>query len=430
MSGLRTLGRSQDQHLSEFRKSEEAALLGRLAQTECLLELAKLSSLRIDLASYAGMVVGIITQFIPSKCCRVDIEVSDLPPISSLFGEIGGEDAAVEHQLVIDEGPAGRLMVLAEVPQLGPAEFIEMIGDQVATSLEALVGAERLRRQAAVAETFHLIELLADQPTVEEIARLVEALASLPHALGASLEINHVALPEPVSLSVGAPPLDGLQPVVVPGGSFTVGVRWSASARFSEGDGLGEISSMLAVALGRAAERQQLRDEAETDPLTGIGNRRRAMRFLEASLERAAESGSRVGVVYLDLDHFKKVNDTLGHDAGDRVLCAFTDHLRGMTRATDSVNRMGGEEFLVVCPGLDETAAGALAARVVVATSAACADVLPPGWDQTVSAGVASFPGDAGDAESLLHAADRALYGAKNGGRGQATLASAFTEVA
>ena len=112
--------------------------------------------------------------------------------------------------------------------------------------------------------------------------------------------------------------------------------------------------NLLTDALGKAMDRQLLREQAEIDPLTGIGNRRRTMRSLAAAIGLAERSGDQVGVVYLDLDHFKRVNDTNGHDVGDKVLFAFAQHLAGIVRVYDTVNRIGGEEFVIVCPGLDE----------------------------------------------------------------------------
>jgi diguanylate cyclase (GGDEF)-like protein len=356
------------------------------------------------------------------------IEVPDVPPIAARFGKLIDDPAnPYEHSLCIESEPVGVLTVIPEVEQLSPAAFIATISDQVSMSLGSLVEAERLRRQAAIAETIHLVEVLSDQPTSEDLAQLVDALASLPNALGASIEVSHVALNGSVALTSGAPPNELIRQIAVPGGSFGVAIRWATAAQARDTESLAEIVGMLTIALGKADERQRLRDEAETDPLTGIGNRRRAMRALAATIDLAEKVEDTVGVVYLDLDYFKRVNDTLGHDIGDRVLIDFAQHLTRMVRSYDSVNRIGGEEFLIVCPGLDEDAGSKLARRIVDATAAACADSLPVDWNQTASAGIACFPHAAQQSESLLQAADRALYAAKNGGRNQIQRASALT---
>jgi diguanylate cyclase (GGDEF)-like protein len=421
---LRSLGRSQTRYLEEFRASDEASMLTRLAQTECLLEVAKLAGLRIDLASYAGMVVGIITQFVPSRCCGISFEVSDVPPIVARFGHMPDVLAAgQELSLTIDEGTVGTLVVVPEMDQLAPSEFVEMIAAQVSSSLGALVEAERLRRQAAIAKTMHLVELLSDQPTPEDLNELVDALASLPNALGARLEISHVTLGGTVSLSAGAP-TDDVDSIEVPGGTLAIGVRWAQTAQSRDTESLNEIVAMLAAALGKAEERQRLRDEAETDPLTGVGNRRRAIRALSGAIGLAEQTDEPIGLVYLDLDYFKLINDTHGHDIGDKVLVRFAEHLGKMVRSYDSVNRIGGEEFLVVCPGLDEGAGARLAQRIVETTPDACADCLPEDWRQTASAGIACYPDTARQSDSLLQAADRALYAAKKAGRNQVCVAS------
>jgi diguanylate cyclase (GGDEF)-like protein len=426
VSDIRSIGRAQEQHLRDFRSSDESTLLTRLAQTECLLELAKLSSFRIDLASYAGMVLGIVTQFIPSRFCAISIEVDDVPPIAARFGSLVDPSTEYDHALSIDDEAVGLLTVVPELEQLSPPPFIEMLANQVSVSLGALVEAERLRRQAAIAETIRLVGLLSDQPSSDDLTQLVEALSSLPNALGARLEVAHVALNGSVSFTAGAPPMAPLESIAVPGGTFGVGVRWASAVQVRDTESLTEIVNMLSVALGKAEERQRLRDEAETDHLTGVGNRRRAMRALAAAIVLAEKIDDHVGIVYLDLDYFKRVNDTLGHDVGDRVLVNFSEHITRMVRSYDSVNRIGGEEFLVVCPGLDEATGDALARRIVEATPEACAQSLPEGWNQTASAGVACFPVTGQGSDSLLQAADRALYAAKNAGRDRVRTASSL----
>src|SRR5690606_14425608 len=107
-----------------------------------------------------------------------------------------------------------------------------------------------------------------------------------------------------------------------------------------------------------------------------------------------------------DLDHFKRVNDTLGHEAGDRVLVAVVDALRAELRAYDEVVRTGGEEFVVVVPGCDVVTGRRLAERVLAGLPVRCAGALPAGWRQTVSIGLAVFPDMATEPGPLLRMAD------------------------
>ncbi len=167
----------------------------------------------------------------------------------------------------------------------------------------------------------------------------------------------------------------------------------------------------LAVALER------VRQLAEVDEQTGVANRRRVLAALAAERDRSLRTGIGFAVAMLDIDHFKRINDSHGHPAGDAVLQAVAAALRGALRGSDLVGRWGGEEFLVVLPGADTAEAGAQAAerlRLAIAGHA-WAEVVA-GLQVTASIGVAvSAPGE--PVERLLDRADRGLYQAKHAGR-------------
>jgi diguanylate cyclase (GGDEF)-like protein len=171
----------------------------------------------------------------------------------------------------------------------------------------------------------------------------------------------------------------------------------------------------------------RLRRLSEIDALTGILNRRAVQVRLHAELNRAQRDGSTVALLMLDLDHFKRVNDTFGHAAGDRVLRRVGRHLRRMARATDSVGRIGGEEFLVVLPATGTAEAMAFAERLRASIGTRPETVVVP--DVTVSIGVLvlASPHPSGLEESL-RLVDTALYQAKADGRNRVSLA-ATTEV-
>jgi diguanylate cyclase (GGDEF)-like protein len=248
-------------------------------------------------------------------------------------------------------------------------------------------------------------------------------MALLPHSLGARLEIDHSSLSGALILEAGAPLVEPGVSMNIPGGSFTLGVRWSEARSSQEPSGIGEIVEMLASALTKAEERRKLRDEAETDPLTGIGNRRRALRALSEAINHAEYADDCLSIFYLDLDFFKKVNDDLGHEVGDEVLVRFAQHLQVSVGERDTVARFGGEEFLVICPGLSQSTAVALLRFLVESTPAACAVALPVGWKQTASAGLACYPAAATHPDALIRCADQALYTAKSSGRNQFKVA-------
>jgi diguanylate cyclase (GGDEF)-like protein len=172
----------------------------------------------------------------------------------------------------------------------------------------------------------------------------------------------------------------------------------------------------LAIRQARLVDR--LAQEARVDPLTGLLNRRGFDERLGLELARAGRDQTWLTVVRFDVDHFKQINDTYGHDAGDRVLAwlgrAVTEHIRGV----DAAARVGGDELIIVVPRTDAAAGRALADRIraIVATAR------PEGIDVSVSAGVASVLAPQGSAQ-ILQEADRALYQAKAAGRDQVAAA-------
>jgi two-component system, cell cycle response regulator len=180
---------------------------------------------------------------------------------------------------------------------------------------------------------------------------------------------------------------------------------------------LSRYASQSALALRNAWLVAQLARSAVTDGLTGVPNRRAFDEALAREASRATRTGDPLGLVMLDIDHFKRLNDTLGHQAGDEALRSVARALAGEVRLSDTVARYGGEEFVVLLPGLDGDEALVTAERLRAAVAAAHPGV-------TVSAGVAAAPYDAADPRSLVEAADRALYASKRCGRDRATRAS------
>lgn len=184
------------------------------------------------------------------------------------------------------------------------------------------------------------------------------------------------------------------------------------------------VSEYLDLALSNLALRQTLQIQARHDPLTDLFNRRYMEEALERELRRAERSRRPMGVIMADLDHFKRYNDTLGHEAGDRLLVGLAECLRAQVRAGDIVCRYGGEEFLVILPeaSLELVTQRAEELRMSVARHLAVPDEspLPP---VTMSLGVALYPAHAQSADELVRAADEALYRAKRNGRDRVEIA-------
>jgi diguanylate cyclase (GGDEF)-like protein len=170
--------------------------------------------------------------------------------------------------------------------------------------------------------------------------------------------------------------------------------------------------------------REQLRLQATQDALTGLWNHAAILDILRREIDRSRREGTPVGVMMADLDHFKHINDTYGHPAGDEVLRQVAQRMRSAVRAYDSIGRYGGEEFLVVAPGSDAANTFQQAERL----RAAVCEVVPIGGGPeipvTLSLGVssASEP-DEMDWDTLLRAADTALYQAKDAGRDRVEMA-------
>ncbi len=170
-----------------------------------------------------------------------------------------------------------------------------------------------------------------------------------------------------------------------------------------------------------AAANTQLEALATTDPLTGLPNHRAMVNAVELELARAQRYSRSCAVLFLDLDHFKAVNDSYGHAAGDVILRDLATVMRRGLRGTDTVGRWGGEEFLMLLPETDTQAAQA-AERVRAAVSAHSFPAAG-GIHLTCSIGVAVYPADGTRSETLVEAADRAMYDAKHLGRNRVRVA-------
>jgi diguanylate cyclase (GGDEF)-like protein len=182
---------------------------------------------------------------------------------------------------------------------------------------------------------------------------------------------------------------------------------------------LAELNAALHAQIEQTRKlHERLREQALTDPLTGLHNRRFLFEVSPGVLELARRQEMPLCVALLDLDHFKLLNDTFGHEAGDRVLQRFALLMQNVLRGSDVICRYGGEEFVVVLPDLSVEDAQSVLGRLLEALQN-----LPPESGRrrlpkiSFSAGVASFPRHGSTIEQLLLRADKALYTAKNQGR-------------
>jgi two-component system cell cycle response regulator len=179
-----------------------------------------------------------------------------------------------------------------------------------------------------------------------------------------------------------------------------------------------QATGHAAMALGRATLLGRLRAAADTDGLTGAANRRTFDVALAEAVRGSAASGRGFGIALIDLDNFKRLNDTHGHLVGDDVLRSAAAAIRSTCREQDIAARYGGEEFVVILTDL-ELGEAAVAAERIRAAIEACDSPVPV----TASIGVAAFPAAGADGRSVVAAADEALYAAKSGGRNRVVAA-------
>jgi diguanylate cyclase (GGDEF)-like protein/PAS domain S-box-containing protein len=178
------------------------------------------------------------------------------------------------------------------------------------------------------------------------------------------------------------------------------------------------VADVLATALTRLRGEERMRHDAVHDPLTGLANRTLLRDRLEQALARSRRKGGASGLLFVDLDNFKQVNDEYGHATGDAVLVELGKRLQKAMRPTDTVARLGGDEFVVVCEELDENTAIALGRRLHDALKQ---PLLIDGVEHRLSASIGIALGQT-DPDGLLGNADAAVYRAKAHGRGRVEL--------
>lgn len=436
---------AQHDQLEELQSRVDQSMLLQLLKTSCLLELSKLNPTELDLGAYTRSVIEVITQFFPAQGCDLRLDVPGLPPMRAGFGARLSEVAdtflarAVLGELAITDGTAcghaivlnGRLVGLLTVWHLSagldPDDLVRAVADQISATLSVLVETERLRRQAAADTAMRLAASLDERSNEEHLEELTAAVAALPGATGASLHVDAPIFNPPVLVIAGL--LDGVSMTTsehdfADEGHFRLVVTWADEPDTGDRASLDDVISTLTTSLNRAERNRRLLEEAETDPLTGIANRRRLSRHLGMSINRAERHGENVAVVAVDLDNFKQVNDRFGHEVGDAVLQAVAEVLRQEVRSYDTPGRTGGDEFLVVLPQADALGAAAFARRVLARIPEECAKHLPSDAVMAVTAsiGVAVYPGHAEYLDALLRVADEALYAAKKAGRNRVVV--------
>jgi diguanylate cyclase (GGDEF)-like protein len=282
----------------------------------------------------------------------------------------------------------------------------------------------RLAARAAPADPLTEIGAIGAMSGLEEAVREAETAALADGSVGeacvgetflASAALGHVNPLNPRKQQSGH--LYGL---------MTVG-RDRRPFTDEERDLLRLLAAQTTLALENVELHHQVRRQAVTDELTGLGNYARFQELLAAESGQVKRYRDPVGLVMLDLDDFKRINDTFGHQQGDAVLRAVASALRETSREADSPARYGGDELVVVLPRTDLDGAFTIGERIRLAVEQLEIPRLDQGGSLRVTASVGVASSDSGDTEALVSDADAALYAAKREGKNRTTKAQAET---
>jgi diguanylate cyclase (GGDEF)-like protein len=204
--------------------------------------------------------------------------------------------------------------------------------------------------------------------------------------------------------------------IVRPNGEIRV-VEDTGSVEFAADGRPERLLGVLHDVTERWQAEQRIHHLAHHDSLTGLANRLLLHDRLAHALETAARRRWKLALMFIDLDRFKSINDTLGHAAGDQLLCEAADRLRRCARASDTIARLGGDEFVVLLEGLDQSADATPVASHILRAFAAPLDLAGRRLDISASIGVVVYPDDGADVDTLMRNADTAMYQAKAQGR-------------
>jgi diguanylate cyclase (GGDEF)-like protein len=365
------VGRDRDQRLESTAAAVAAQLDATIARITAVLAVATPETPVEQLADALAMPVCTVPEDGASSCSSTS---SDLAP-----------DDDVTRALVAADGHRAPVAVVATAPgRDGPARVLVAF-DQGDRTLLAAAGLET--RDLPPGTSAVLV------PVPGELLLRARAVG----------DDRAYATPSLVEFEDGTWAVRATTDAAV---RLTADERWLTGAQLA----IGAVLAALALG-GILADHRSLQRRATTDSLTGLPNRSEFERRADEVLARLGRDGGSACVMVVDLDRFKVVNDTAGHAAGDQALIAAAERLRGAVRSSDVVGRWGGDEFVVLLPGVSDL-------RSVPERAATIADAIaaaPPigGYELTASVGAALFPAHGTSLDVLLRTADRAMYAAK-----------------
>lgn len=227
-------------------------------------------------------------------------------------------------------------------------------------------------------------------------------------------KIKHVALPHGMRCC-WSEPIKNSSGLVL--GAFGMYYDYPALPNEEESNDLQSAARLAGIVMERDQAQKRIRELAFTDDLTGLASRAHFYQNLETSIKQSDRNSSRLGLLYIDLDNFKGVNDSLGHDAGDLLLQEIAKRLRRVARDVDFVARLSGDEFCILVNDVDDDYAAAHVAQRCLESVSKPIELLARKFTPACSIGIAHYPDDARDLSTLIKAADTSLYAAKERGR-------------
>ncbi len=229
-------------------------------------------------------------------------------------------------------------------------------------------------------------------------------------------KIKQVALPHGMRCCWSEPIKDSSGMVL---GAFGMYYDFPALPNEEESNDLKSAARLAGIVMERDHAQKRIRELAYIDELTGLASRAHFYENLETSIKRSDRNRSRLGLLYIDLDDFKSVNDSLGHDVGDLLLKEIAKRLRQVTRETDFVARLSGDEFCILMNDLDDNYAAAHVAKRCLERISNPVELSARKFTPACSIGIAHYPDDGQDLSTLIKAADTSLYAAKERGKNQ-----------
>ncbi|MBE9067451.1 EAL domain-containing protein [Leptolyngbya cf. ectocarpi LEGE 11479] len=232
-------------------------------------------------------------------------------------------------------------------------------------------------------------------------------------------KIKHVALPHGMRCC-WSEPIKSSSGIVL--GAFGMYYNYPALPNEEESNDLKSAARLAGIVMERDHAQKRIRELAYVDDLTRIANRAHFYQNLEVSIKRSDRNTSRFGLLYIDLDNFKSVNDSLGHGAGDLLLQEIAKRLQNVAREIDFVARLSGDEFCILVNDIDDDYAAAHVAQRCLDVISRPVELSARKFTPACSIGIAHYPDDGQDLSTLIKAADTSLYAAKERGKNQYTF--------